>query len=178
MALNIPAQFRAGDTLIFSDSLENYAAPAWALNYAIANGETTSVIESSADGEGHAFSIHADRTKNWKPGVHRWQAFVANGETRLTVGSGEICILPNLAGDVGLQLTHVERTLAALETMLESLASKEQSSVQFNGRAYTLREIGDLLSWRDKYKADLSRMRTSEKIAQGYTKTGTVRVRF
>lgn len=178
MALNFPKDFRAGDSLKFLDALSNYQAPEWTLTYALFNGSDSIKITSTADAERHSFSVAPSDTTNWPHGEYRWQAFVTDGTDRFTVGTGLVDVLPNLAGSLNGQLSHVERTLKALETSIESLASKTHSTVQFNGRSFTHREMGDLIAMRDKYKSELTRIKRAEKVRSGLYKAGSVRVRF
>lgn len=178
MALNIPKEFRAGDSLKFTDSVKNYEAPTWTLHYALFNGDLSLNFSSTASGSDHDINVAPSATQSWPKGEYRWQAYVTDGTDRFTVGSGLINVLPNLAGSIAGQLTHVERTLSALEKSIEELATKTHSAVIFNGRSYTLKEMGDLVVMRDKYKSELSRVKRAEKIKQGLTKAGSVRVRF
>lgn len=178
MALNIPKHIQAGDTLRFTDQAANYPAPTWTITYALYNGETSITFSSSANGSEHDFNVAHATTTKWHSGEYRYQATASDGTDKFTIGTGVVKVLPDLSSGLDGQLTHVERTLATLEKTIESLVSKEHSTMQFNGRSYTVREVGDLLVLRDKYKAELVSIRAAERVAAGMASGRKIKVRF
>lgn len=178
MALNIPKQIYAGDSLEFSDSLANYsAADGWTLKYSLINADSRYEIVSAADGSNYAFDIEAADTTGWLPGSYRWVAFVVKGTKRNTLASGNFEVKQNLAEE-GDHRHHVERVLAALESTLEGKASIDQQSMSINGRSIARLTPGELLQWRDKYRTELANIKRAERIAQGLSAGNKVMVRF
>lgn len=179
MPLKMPAAFTAGDSLSFVDSLADYsAADGWALSYVLTNGSNTYTVASSASGTDHQVAAATTATVAWVPGPYRWQAYVTKGSDRHTVGRGRIEIRPDFLSSAADPLTHVERTLAALEAMLEGRASQDQQTLTLNGRSLTRMPIEELLRWRDKYRAEAKRLRQAERIAQGLGSGNRILVRF
>lgn len=178
MALNIPDKIQAGDTLKFTDSSANYPAPTWAVTYTLYNGDIQLSFSSSANGAEHDFNVSHSITSGWPMGEYRYQATATDGADKFTLGTGLVRILPDLAGSLSGQLTHVEKTLKKVEATIEALASKEHAAINFNGRAYTMRDIGELLALRDKYKAELNSIRAAERINAGKSSGRKIKVRF
>lgn len=178
MALKLPAKIRAGDSLQFSDTLSNYPAPNWTITYSIANESGFYNISSTASGADHSFSIPPATTQQWAPGKYYYQATVSDGTDRFSLASGSVDILPDFSYSQKAERSHVERTLDNVEKTIEKLSSKEHSTLQFNGRSYTARDMGDLIALRDKYKAELAAMNRAERVANGLAPGNKIRVRF
>ena len=179
MALNIPKQIRAGDTLKFTDSIPDYSAlDGWTLNYSLANKNDKIAITSSASGSDHAISVPYVTTAAWASGKYRYQAYVDDGTDRYTVESGNLEILNDLKGGFVDDRNHVEKTLDAIEAVLEGKASQDQLSMSINGRSLTRFNPSELLNWRDKYRAELVQIRQRERIAQGMGSGTKIKLRF
>ncbi len=178
MALNIPKELRAGDTITFSDSLTNYPAPTWTLTYTLINYAGKIAITSTASGEDHAFNIAPGASSQFEQGSYSYQATVSDGTNRFTVGAGMVTVAPNFQAETTKQLTHVEKCLNALEAVLEGKASQDQQAMQFNGRSITRFSPSELLMWRDKYRGELARMKQAERLKLGLRGAGQVRARF
>jgi len=177
MPLNLPAQITAGDSLRFVDTVGDYsAADGWVLKYSLSNGGEVNTIESAAEGSDHGFTVAATATANWRAGQYRWQAYVAKGIERITVGRGFCEVLADIINGEDAR-HHVEKTLAALEAMLEGKANQDQQTMTLNGRSLTRLPVEELLKWRDRYKAELARVKRAERVAQGLG-SNRIRVRF
>ena len=71
--------------------------------------------------------------------------------------------------------SHVQKTLEALEALIEGKATKDQQSYSINGRTITKMPITDLLKWRDKYKAEF---RKEQLAAEGKANNSTIKFYF
>ena len=176
--MNIPTSFTAGDTLEFSDSLSDYpASSGWVLSYVLVKDGSQISMSSTADGDDHSFSIPATTTANYSPGTYHWKAFVTNAPERYTVDSGVIEIEQDFTTQAqGFDdRSHVKKTLDALESVLEGKASADVASYSIGGRSLSKMTPEELLSWRDKYRAEYH----SEQVANGNSvQSRKVRVRF
>lgn len=178
MALNLPAAFRAGDTLKFTDSLPDYPASAgWALSYVITDASNRYTTTSSADGDDHLTEVAAATTANWVAGSYRWVAQVSKGAERYSVASGWITLQPDLLSAVD-QRGHVERVIAAIESVIEGRAGKDALKMQMNGRSLERTPIADLLVLRDRYRAELRSLQQAERVANGQRPGNLIKVRF
>lgn len=179
MSLNLPAQITAGDSLSFSDSVGEYsAADGWVLTYGLSDGTSQHSISSSADGQNHKFTVATTATAGWPPGKYRWQAYVAKGSERITVGRGFVEVRPDFLNSATDPRHHVEKVLAALEAMIEGRASQDQQSLSLNGRSLTRMPIEELLKFRDSYKVELRNLKAAERVAQGLGSGNKIMVRF
>lgn len=178
MALNLPKQIRAGDSLKFTDSVPNYPAPTWTLIYTIATEDLIINISSSASGEDHEFAELPAVTTRWQAGKYRYQATISDGTDRFTVGSGTVEIQADFATSGQGELRHVEKTIKAIEALLENKATVDQQNYSIAGRSLARYTIPELLAWRDKYKAELKRLERCERIAQGLGGAPKIRARF
>lgn len=163
MALNIPKQIRAGDTLRFTDEHSNYPAPEWKAHYIMLRDGVKYELESVADGSAHSFDFPYTTTQQWNAGRYKYQCFVSNSGDRFTVGSGETEILADFKTTSKDQRSHVERVLESIEAVIEGRATHDQQEVAFNGRKLVHMPIADLLKWRTTYKAELVRCKQAEK---------------
>lgn len=178
MALNLPKQIRAGDSLKFNDSLSNYPAPTWTLSYTLATADLIIEITSTADGSEHAIYEVLATTADWEPGKYRWQATVSDGTDRFTVGTGSTQVLADLSQAGQGEICHVEKVISAIEAMLEGKATTDQQSFSVAGRTLSRYTIPELLAWRDKYKAELVRLERAERLSQGLGNSSKIRARF
>lgn len=179
MALNLPKQIRAGDTLSFTDQLADYSAlDGWTLVYALVNRTNQITITSSASGSDHAVSEVYAVTEGYAPGTYRYQAYVDDGSDRHTVESGTVEILPDLKGGMVDDRSHAEKVLEALEATMEGKASQDQLSMSINGRSLTRFSPAELMKWRDRYKAEVNQQRMAEKIKAGLNTGRKTQIRF
>lgn len=176
-----PAQIVAGDSAIWSIALSGYpASVGWALSYCLVSHTAQIMIPTTASGDAHLITIAAETTEAWTPGIYAWQSYVTLGEDRHIVGSGMIEIKPNLAAmSTGFDSrSHIKKVLDALEAMLEGRASKDQQSYTIEGLRIDRAPIGDLLRWRDQYRAALENEEQADRIRRGLGHSGRVLVRF
>lgn len=158
-----PTAVTAGDTLAWSKSLPDYPASAgWVLAYALVCAGQLITITAAASGDDHLVTVAAATSAAYVPGTYAWQATVTKTTERYTVGTGTLTVLPNLAAQGGGYdaRTHAAKTLAALESWIES-HDMAVADYQIAGRAMRYIPIPDLLKLRDTYKAEVSRETTA-----------------
>ena len=156
----IPGEIGAGVTFRASVSLPVYPPPVWSVDL-ILRGPGKIDLASTADGESHAFHAAAATTKDWVPGHYRFELRVSDGEDVVTVETGETRIAPDLAAmDQGVDnRNHVRKVLDAVEAVIENRATIDQQSYQINNRSLQRTPISELLRLRDRYKAELRRLK-------------------
>lgn len=100
--MNFPSEFFAGDSLTWRDKQTRDAqgntisSAEWTLHYAI-RGEANLTLTAVADGTGWVTTATATQTSGLNAGVYYWQAYVNKGFDRITLGSGQCKVKPNLA---------------------------------------------------------------------------------
>lgn len=177
----IPAQFTAGDTLSFTQSLADYPASAgWVLHYRLINASGKQDIVSTASGDDHVFNISAATTVEYSAGIYDWQAYVDGvASQRFTVGNGRVTILPNLAGQsAGFDNRSAARK--ALDAVNLWLGSRDLAVAEYeiSGRRMKYIPMGELLSLRSKLQLEVSREDKANAIARGESVSNKLLVRF
>ena len=173
----LPRRISAGITFDTTATLTAYPAGVWSLSV-ILRGAGSITIAATAEGQvTHRLKVAASETAEWLPGQYWYSARVTDGENIVEVDSGEIEITPNLAAEESgfSGLTHAQRTLAAIEAVLEKRASRDQERYTINNRELWRTPIADLLTLRDRYRAQV---RMEQKAKRGNLFGSAVRVRF
>lgn len=161
----LPQRISAGLTLEKSVVLTAYPASAWALTVSMRGPGSIDLI-STPDGETHKLRAPASTTAEWEPGQYWYSARVSNEDGDVfEVESGQVVIEPDLASaGAGYEnFTHAERTLAAIEAVLEKRASRDQEKYVINNRELWRTPIADLLVLRDRYRAQVRMERKAKR---------------
>lgn len=134
-------------------------------------------ITAEKEGDKHRLRVPASVTSEWEPGKYWFTARVTDGENIVEVETGEIAIDPDLSqADAGFDgTTHAQRVLSAIEAVLEKRATRDQERYTINNRELWRTPIADLLTLRDRYRAQV---RTEQKAKRGDLFGTAVRVRF
>jgi hypothetical protein len=159
----IPQSTTAGTTLALSLALTAYPAPDWSASL-ILRGAQSIDLASQFDGKLHTFTATADVTAAWKPGDYWYSLRVTDGDNVHEVETGTLTVDPDLAamGEFDGR-THAERTLQAIEAVIEGRASRDQDSYRINNRELRRTPISQLLKLRDVYRQEVRRLRASRR---------------
>ena len=153
----IPAQLRAGDTWKWTSSSAEYsAADGWELTTAF-RGAISLDVEGVADGGGWISTAAAEDTAPLTAGRYSWISRASKDGETYTVASGVVDVLPDLAevAEPYDGRTDAEKQLAAAETCLTSLLSKQHASVSFADQSFTLQDIEKLKRVRDQLRSQV-----------------------
>lgn len=159
----LPAKIGAGLTFDRLLTLTAYPATDWALSVAL-RGPSSINLTGQAEGTQHRLQAAAATTAGWAPGVYWYTMRATRGAEVVEVESGQLEILPDLAAEGGDfdGRTHAERTLAAIEAVIERRASLDQERYRINNRELYRTPIADLLKLRDLYRAEFRRERAAK----------------
>lgn len=173
-----PSSASAGLTFDRPATLTAYPAPDWQVS-AILRGPGSINLTAQADGTGHRFRVSAADTAQWEPGAYWYSIRATDGTDVVEVESGEITIKPDLAAmsDGHDGRNHVQKVLDAIEAVLEKRATIDQERYRINNRELYRTPIPELLALRDRYKAELRRMKAMANGGSGLFNTAA-RVRF
>lgn len=163
-------QIIAGDTLNYSTQVLDYPASAgWALKVRLAPRGTAvgsgAAVTLTATSAGDVFTAQAaaSLTATWAPGAWGWATWVEKAGERYTVAQGQITVVPdsaNLAGGTDTR-THAERTLEAIEAVIEGTAGRAHQEYEVSGRRLKFTPIAELLVLRDRYRAEVRSQRAA-----------------
>lgn len=171
-----PNSASAGLTFDRTATLTAYAPPDWQLS-AVLRGAGVINMTSVADGALHRFRVESAQTAEWAPGSYWYSIRATDGTSTVEIESGEILIKANLASEEsGFDgRSHVQRMLEAIEAVLEKRATLDQERYRINNRELYRTPIAELLVLRDRYRAELRRMKA---LASASLFDSVVRVRF
>ncbi|KXZ66785.1 MAG: hypothetical protein E7D55_02475 [Acinetobacter junii] len=160
--IRFPKQITAGVTFNFKVNLTAYpASSGWSL-VAYLRGESAIDISSQADGNQHIFNITAETTKAYTAGHYGYslRAIHESGAVdELESGVVEIkADLASISGATDLR-SHAQKTLAALEAVIEGRASLDQERYRINNRELYRTPMETLIKLRNHYRAEVSRER-------------------
>lgn len=154
---SLPAQLRAGDSWAWSVVLDNYsAADGWVLDYTVLNAQQRYAFTATASGDAFAIAVAAATTASYSPGKYSWAARVSKAGEVITVASGVLQIAANLTSAADLR-SHAQKTLDAIEAVIENRASLDQEEYAINGRSLKRTPITELIRLRDLYRREVRR---------------------
>ena len=167
-------KIQAGNQYDYELDLPEYAG--YVVTKAFNNIGSVFTITATESGNGKfTFSENSQATAVWVPGEYHTCVYATLGDARHTVEQSKARVMPDLAGAPTDNRGHVKKTLDALEAMIEGKATKDQASMTIAGRSLARYEPGDLLKWRDRYRAELQQINRMAGIAET---TGNIYIRF
>lgn len=193
--MKIPSQIRAGDTTKWRDDpaadnfLNEINSSTWTLTYFLrfnAASEASTVV-GSAYGMGWEFTIAAGTTATFDPGQWFWQAVATSGSDKLTLGAGQVSVLPNLSytGTAAAfdGRSQAQKDLEAVQAAMRSIISGGAVQEYWvgtgsGGRRLKRMTMPELIELESKLKADVVREKRAEMIANGLGDPRKLYVRF
>lgn len=181
---NEPSFIRAGDTTSWNkDVAPDYpATDGWSLLYTLTlQSDFTKRLQITATANGAAFlaTLTAAQTAALTPGIYNLFGHVSKASDRYQIYHGTIEVKPNLAAlTSGDYRSTVKKTLDAIEAVLLGRAALDQQSMEINGRRLDRTSIPDLITLRDRFKAEYVSERNAERIANGLGSRSKVLTRF
>lgn len=161
MAELIPTRFVAGTTFRVVLTLTAYPAPDWAATLIMRGPLSIDLIGTSDGAEQHTVEASAVVTADWPAGVYWWALRATDGGDIVQVDEGQITIAGDIAAaEVGFDArTHAERTLAAIEAVIENRATTDQQKYTINNRELWRTPIAELLLLRSRYRDEVRRQK-------------------
>lgn len=180
---NEPSELRAGLTWAWRrEDLGDFPAGTYTLKYWFKKSGATGAnfsITATADGANHSVSVAAGTTQGYTAGAYTWVAVATAGSEAYEVDKGTLQILPRYDQVANLDdRSHTRKMVDAIEALMEGRATVDQMQYQINGRMLTRMSIGDLITWRDKYRAEVNAEKQAEAIANGLATKNRILVRF
>lgn len=178
-----PESARAGDTWKWRrEDLSDYPAPTWTLKYRFKNAAGGFEVVATADGSSFAVTVPHTTTDDFAAGDYEYVAWVEGGGERYTVKAGAFKVLPNLtaaaATDALDTRSHARKALDAIEAVIEGRATKDQEAYTINGRSVQRTPLAELITFRDRYRAEVRREEQAARLAAGLPSRKGIFVRF
>lgn len=177
----ISSTLRAGDTwLFYQNPVGDYKPSAgYVLTYYLANasGVISIICTTHATEDKWQAAATAAATALYTAGLYSYTAVATKAAESVTIDSGEVKILTGLTAAVDNR-THVKKMLDAIEALLEGRAVADVESYSIAGRQLTKMKFTELVTLRDKYKAEYIGEQQAAKVARGERLSGNIRVKF
>lgn len=153
----VPLSLTAGITYERVVALERYpASDGWAMSAMLRGPAIINLTGTVVDGK-HKLTASATTTAAWITGLYSYSVRVAKDAEVFEVEHGQTEILPDMnAQATGFDgRTHAERTLDAIEAVIEGRASMDQDRYRINNRELQRTPIPELLTLRDRYRSEV-----------------------
>lgn len=178
-----PTSFRTGETVKWTTSDPDHLPTAsWVLTFEASS--QTSVISGTGTNNGDGsflVTLTASATGTASTGDYFWTERVSKGTgtalERYTVRSGWMEILPSMGTAIDAR-SHARKMLDAIELVLEGKAPQDVASYSVAGRSLQRLTYEELLVARDRYRSEVAREVTAERIAMGLGSRRTVFTRL
>jgi len=161
-----------------SDLAAIYPAADYALSYvAWRIGGTEKIAIDATD---FVVEVAIVTTADYIAGDYHWTAYITqlSDNQRITVDKGVMAVKADAATVSIDHRSHVIKTLAAIEAVIEQRATKDQESYTINGRSLTRTSLGDLLMLRTKYRQEAASQKLAERQEKGMSGSNKVLLRF
>lgn len=183
--MKIPRELMAGDSFTWdddasSDNLGNAITSAsWTLTYYL-RGQGTLDLTASAQGTGWRTSITEAQSAALAPGVYFYQARAVNGTSKITLGSGQLRIKPNIsaAGANFDGRSQAKKDLEAVQAAIRALSTGGVAEYTIANRSVRKVDLPDLIARESVLKTEVAREDKAEKIANGQGNPHALFVRF
>ena len=188
--VNYPTQ--EPDTLVVGDRwvwrrddlVSDYPLDEYALEYRFtedSTGNTNAFTIAATEAEStYLIEIASAVTASLTAGDYQWAAFIirSSDNQRVVIDQGRTEILPNLQNTTADLRSHAKKVLDAIEAVLENRASQDQMSYSIAGRSLSRMSIDDLMTFRNRYRAEYLREIKLARIKNKQDSGNTIKVRF
>ena len=120
-------------------------------------------------------------TTSYAVGDYIWEAYITKtaDSNRVMVDSGRTTITQNLADTNADLRSHAKKVLDNIEAVIEEgRASIDQSSMSIAGRSLSRMSVDELMTFRDRYRAEYLKEIKLARIRNGQGTGNTPKVRF
>ena len=188
--VNYPTQ--EPDTLVVGDRwgwrrddlVSDYPLDEYSLEYTFtedSTGNTNAFTIAATEAEStYLVEIASAVTASLTAGDYQWAAFIirSSDNQRVVIDQGRTEILPNLQNTTADLRSHAKKVLDAIEAVLENRASQDQMSYSIAGRSLSRMSIDDLMTFRNRYRAEYLREIKLARIKNKQDSGNTIKVRF
>jgi hypothetical protein len=179
---DIPARLTAGDSASWTVEDSQYPATAgWSMRYALVSASAQLQLNSTASGDAHAFALSTTTSATLSAGRWAWQRYALRTGERVTLGTGAMEVLPDLAAaTAGLDTRSSSR--AMLENIEAWMRAPDScawvAEIEIAGRKIKNHTVPDLLALIEKLKRDVRGEDAAEALANGRSPRNRILVRF
>jgi len=177
-----PASFRAGDTVTWNKTLDEYPAGTWTLAYKLLNATTSASATVTTSGTTHVATLTAATTAALAAGTWTLVGTVTSGALRYTVYSGTVEVLPDLAAATAYDGRSAARqALDALKAAYYAWTASGgagRKTLTIRDRSVTFESPGEMVERIEQLEQEVARERALEAAVNGGVAAGRVYVRM
>ncbi len=174
----VPAVLQKGDFWAWkkSELSTDYPVASYSLKYKfyLIDGSTASNFTLNATESNNEYIISTSSTSSHAAGDYRWDAIIIRGSdnAEVIIGDGYSTILDNAVR------SHAKIVLDAIQAVIENRATMDQSSMSIAGRSLSRLSIDELLTFKDRYKAEWLKEVKMARIKNNQGSGNTIKVNF
>ena len=180
----VPTELQLGDFWAWKrdDLSEDYPVASYSLSYEfnLIDGSTASNFTVEATESNDTYIIEVSSTSSYTKGNYNWVSYITrtSDSARVKLEEGFVEIQDNYATTSASVRSHAKIVLDSIEAVIENRANIDQSSMSIAGRSLSRMSIDELLTFRDRYKAEylkeVKQLRIKNKRGSG----NTIKVNF
>lgn len=155
---SVASEIAKGETFSWKKTFADYPADdGWAVTYYFRGPSGAGVdAAGTADGKSFEFEVSAAATAGMNVGRYDFQALAVKGAEKRLVDSGQIQVMPGLAGITAATAhdgrTEFEIILEAIDAALKGKATKDQLSYSIGDRELRRYDPTELIELRQTYQ--------------------------
>ena len=167
------------------DLVNDYPTADYALTYEFlcdsgGGGSHKFSITATETSDDYIIEVSQDVTEHYHVHNYKWYAFITrtSDSERISVDSGVTQLVADYAVSTADQRSHAKKVLDAIEAVLENRASQDQMSYSIAGRSLSRMSVTDLMTFRDRYRAEYNEELKKARIKNHQDTGNTIKVRF
>ena len=179
-----PVELQLGDFWAWkrTNLSTDYPTADYSLSYEfnLNEGATASNFTLTASEANDEYIISTSSTTSYTKGNYNWIAYITrtSDSARIKIGEGFTEIQENYATTSASVRSHAKIVLDAIEAVIENRATMDQSSMSIAGRSLSRLSIDELMTFRDRYKAEYMKELKISRINNGKGSGNTIKVKF
>ena len=180
----VPSELQLGDFWAWKrdDLASDYPVADYSLSYEfnLIDGSTAANFTLTATESGNEYIISTSSTTSYTLGNYNWISYItrSSDSARVKLEEGYVEIQDNYATTSNSVRSHAKKVLDAIEAVIENRASMDQQSMSIAGRSLSRMSITDLMTFRDRYKAEYLKEVKIARIKNGLASGNTIKVNF
>lgn len=179
-----PVELQLGDFWAWkrTNLSTDYPTAQYSLSYEfnLNEGSTASNFTLTATEANDEYIISTSSTTSYTKGTYNWIAYItrSSDSARIKVGEGFTEIQENYATTSASVRSHAKIVLDSIEAVIENRATMDQSSMSIAGRSLSRMSVDELMTFRDRYKAEYMKEVKMARIKNNRGSGNTVKVKF
>jgi hypothetical protein len=164
------------------DLSDDYPVASYSLSYEfnLVDGATASNFTLTATESNDTYIIEANNTASYTKGNYNWVSYMtrSSDSARVKLEEGFVEVQDNYATTTASVRSHAKIVLDSIEAVIENRANIDQSSMSIAGRSLSRMSIDELLTFRDRYKAEYLKEVKIQRIKNKRGSGNTIKVNF